>query len=853
MKVLVVGYYGRDNLGDEMFKEAFLKLLPSHSLTFYNVDEVEKLTSNIGSLYDSIIVGGGDLINEYFQDKIKSIRSSFAGCIYAIGIGIPYKELISKNSLEPYDYVFVRNKSYLREICLAVGSERCHYLPDIVTSLVEGIPRLQPQAQVLASPSSEVGVYLASSFNTPALVYNICRSIERLLEVTDYTFRLICFDTSEKEDGSPTDNSDVKIVTLIANCLTNARVIADTKRYTSSEMVDIISSQRMTICTRFHAHILSIVSGVPFLSFHYANKVTLLTYENDYNYVCGLVINSAGKPLTFNSEEFVSKFLKLNRNWEEVRQKVDYIRKRDRYLLTSPLLDNILKVGKRRLLPAHHLFLDNVEVLYKKYKNVIERSTGCALENSYQKLSEDAASRIAKELSFEITNEISSSYVSGLTGDIRNTPWNLRGMIDWVWKHKRDMFSRLPSFNLEYVSSLSFNGMHRAGWSFVIEGIKGLHSPYGPVMDMFCDATFGWCRDSPCESNGLIPYTMPWVGWFHHTTDTNYSDNNIIVSTASDSFKRSLPTCLGLYVMSSWIATWLRERLSSYGYSVIRVEVIKHPTGLNVKMFDARVLDAPSVDIVNVGAWLRNAFSIYACKFGESNNADSAADVPPLTFTKARLKGRSMENYFPPPNISAATGQQPQGAKVFTIAEQLQGAKLFAREIIDDYVENGARRQTFLYCMYSYLKNKNYLRDDNDNSVAPFSEEHCLRLKHFVEEKIASVKVLSFLENDAYDELLSSSVVFLDVIECSAVNTLIECIARCNPIIVNRQSPIVEYIGVDYPLLYDKLEDLEKLVTRESLKTAHSYLLSGRYRRELSIESFYDSLYNGEIARLAKL
>lgn len=83
------------------------------------------------------------------------------------------------------------------------------------------------------------------------------------------------------------------------------------------------------------------------------------------------------------------------------------------------------------------------------------------------------------------------------------------------------------------------------------------------------------------------------------------------------------------------------------------------------------------------------------------------------------------------------------------------------------------------------------------------------------------VKILDFIDNTEYDRLLSESVIFLDLLDCSASNTIIEAIIRNTPIIVNRHPAIEEYLGVNYPLFYDKY--VENLNTDKVIE-AHNYL-----------------------------
>lgn len=75
-----------------------------------------------------------------------------------------------------------------------------------------------------------------------------------------------------------------------------------------------------------------------------------------------------------------------------------------------------------------------------------------------------------------------------------------------------------------------------------------------------------------------------------------------------------------------------------------------------------------------------------------------------------------------------------------------------------------------------------------------------------------------------YDELLSQNIVFVDLFDASANNTVLECIVRRTPIIVNRLEGVVEYLGQDYPLYFSELSEVEGLLTAENIEKAVDYL-----------------------------
>lgn len=103
--------------------------------------------------------------------------------------------------------------------------------------------------------------------------------------------------------------------------------------------------------------------------------------------------------------------------------------------------------------------------------------------------------------------------------------------------------------------------------------------------------------------------------------------------------------------------------------------------------------------------------------------------------------------------------------------------------------------------------------------------------------KWAAVTKLDRLSNDEYDDLLTSSIVFLDLYDSSANNAVIEAIARNTPLLVNRLPAVVEYCGEDYPFYFDDLDhaadllkDTDKIIeTHHYLKNMNKEWIAGSY------------------------
>jgi hypothetical protein len=94
-----------------------------------------------------------------------------------------------------------------------------------------------------------------------------------------------------------------------------------------------------------------------------------------------------------------------------------------------------------------------------------------------------------------------------------------------------------------------------------------------------------------------------------------------------------------------------------------------------------------------------------------------------------------------------------------------------------------------------------------------------------------------------YDWLVSRNVVFVDLFDAAANNTILECIVRNTPIIVNKIESVVEYLGENYPLYFNNLFEVPLLLSEEKILEAHIYLCN-MDKPDLSIDFFTKTLTN---------
>lgn len=111
----------------------------------------------------------------------------------------------------------------------------------------------------------------------------------------------------------------------------------------------------------------------------------------------------------------------------------------------------------------------------------------------------------------------------------------------------------------------------------------------------------------------------------------------------------------------------------------------------------------------------------------------------------------------------------------------------------------------------------------------------------------SSVHRLPRLSDLQYDELLAESIVFLPLYDAAAVTTLVECIARNTPVLLNRLEAHRDYLPDDYPYYYDSLDQAaEKAQDPTAMRAAYECLQQipkDRFR----IESFIESLQGSPV------
>jgi hypothetical protein len=201
--------------------------------------------------------------------------------------------------------------------------------------------------------------------------------------------------------------------------------------------------------------------------------------------------------------------------------------------------------------------------------------------------------------------------------------------------------------------------------------------------------------------------------------------------------------------------------------------------------------------VIQIGAWLRDTYAIFRLP-------------KPKNLQKCALKGRDMNHYFPKNNY--ITDIQNSLVQI--------GCNCHCENETD--CDHGHYHSGSLTKCNKYISGLLKNIEDNHNSV----------------------EIIEEISNSDYDTLLSKNIVFIYLTDASASNTVIECIVRTTPILVNPVPAVIEYLGNNYPLYYNSFEQAYDLLNdNNALLKAHKYLTK-LDTTKLHIKNFMNDLTN---------
>ena len=385
-----------------------------------------------------------------------------------------------------------------------------------------------------------------------------------------------------------------------------------------------------------------------------------------------------------------------------------------------------------------------------------------------------------KIVQYKLINRFYTKYAHGLKEKLFKIDFDYFSNFKYILKDfdSRPIESGKPIFDMTFIDQSCGDTVHRSGWQAVMDALAPYSGSTAPaLLDLSVDRSFHWDCDV-MTAVGILPYKRPWFGFIHHTFDTTFSSHNCVVLFQNQTFLNSLKTCRGLFLLCDEMSRLVKTQLNRLQFPNIPVITTFHPTEIQCTLFNYNLFQQNTIKtICHIGGWLRNTNTFYKLEL-------------PNTIEKVLLRGTFGSADIPSPSM---------------VCQLCPGIGT----ILPGHLSHGVSTS----CDTSTLNrfDKAFIKDTH--------------------KMINSVQLIDGLDDLAYDDFLKDKVVFLNLVDAAAVNTVIECIVRAIPIIINRLPALEEYLGIDYPLFYNNNATQTEInlfviqcFEKELIRKAHIYL-----------------------------
>ena len=130
------------------------------------------------------------------------------------------------------------------------------------------------------------------------------------------------------------------------------------------------------------------------------------------------------------------------------------------------------------------------------------------------------------------------------------------------------------------------------------------------------------------------------------------------------------------------------------------------------------------------------------------------------------------------------------------------------------------------------------LPDNYTMACTPWNQETEFYFTSAGHKGLKSINKLSQSKIPEYYKLYKDNIFYLNTLACVANNVLLDCIDSGCPILVNRNPSSEEYLGKNYPLFFDSLDQAYNILLEDSsIEVGHLYLTKLKaIRRERSLK-----------------
>lgn len=280
-KVLVYGYYNKNNKGDDFFIEAFKSLFPSYKLIF---------TDHINDLHltdiDAVFFGGGSFLFDAPEITVTAFQLLKSKKIFYIGIGVEPE--IHPNHIELMSiakFIAIRSTDQIDRIKQI--NKNVLLIPDLVYSLQDKIElsNLKTRSVLILTNSNVLPQRSDPHWKHAAWNYfksEFSQFLDWLIE-NNYNIDFFSLCKSKNMDDQW---AACELISFMNN--RNNDFILNTTAHKINEVSKIISQYGLVITQRFHGIVLSEMTKTPFIAIHHHDKLKSKNEQDNYLSYYGL-------------------------------------------------------------------------------------------------------------------------------------------------------------------------------------------------------------------------------------------------------------------------------------------------------------------------------------------------------------------------------------------------------------------------------------------------------------------------------------------------------------------------------------------------------------------------------------
>lgn len=264
-KVLVYGWYHQQNIGDDLFIQAFQHIFPELNFTFVNQITASDLTD-----VSSVFFGGGSFVYAAPNVEPQALELLKQKNIFYIGIGVEGNiHPVHQELMRLAKVIAIRSPDKLAQVSKL--SSNVMIVPDIVYSLARKPSDCQKKKSILIIPN----IIVVPSHDDPQWKHaswayfksEFCQFLDELVcQKYNLHFLSMCSNNIVNDLGA-----SIEIINQMQSRKYNSIIEPESNQI--DYLINLFSQYEVIVTQRYHGIVLSQLARTPYISIHHHDKL----------------------------------------------------------------------------------------------------------------------------------------------------------------------------------------------------------------------------------------------------------------------------------------------------------------------------------------------------------------------------------------------------------------------------------------------------------------------------------------------------------------------------------------------------------------------------------------------------